>query len=98
MKATVDDGIAELGRVDIVAANAGSVRMGSLTHETSEDEWEEMLGVNLTGAWNTVRAAIPKLIEQGDGGSIVITSSLAGFKGTRWTAASAPPPSTAWSA
>jgi SDR family mycofactocin-dependent oxidoreductase len=82
VQATVDDGVAELGRVDVVAANAGSVRMGALTHETGEDEWEEMIGVNLTGAWNTARAAIPQMIEQGDGGSIVITSSLAGFKGT----------------
>lgn len=56
--------------------------MGSLTHEASAEEWDEMLGVNLTGAWNTVRAAVPRLLEQGDGGSIVITSSLAGFKGT----------------
>jgi SDR family mycofactocin-dependent oxidoreductase len=82
VQAAVDDGVAELGRLDIVAANAGSVRMGSLTHEAGEDEWDEMLGVNLTGAWNTVRAAIPRMIAQGEGGSIVITSSLAGFKGT----------------
>lgn len=81
VRATVDDGVAELGRIDVVAAVAGSVRMGSLTHETSEGEWEEMLGVNLTGAWNTVRAAIPRMIEQDEGGSIVIISSLAGLEG-----------------
>lgn len=82
VSAAVADGVAELGRIDIVAANAGTVKMGSLTHEASVEEWDEMLGVNLTGAWNTVRVAIPRLLEQGDGGSIVITSSLAGFKGT----------------
>src|SRR3954453_6151425 len=42
VSATVADGGAELGRVDIVAANAGSVKMGSLTHEVSPEEWEEM--------------------------------------------------------
>ncbi|MFN8225017.1 MAG: mycofactocin-coupled SDR family oxidoreductase [Gaiellales bacterium] len=81
VEATVAEGVTELGRIDVVAANAGSVRMGSLAHETTEDEWSEMLGVNLTGAWNTARAAIPRLIDQEAGGSIVLISSLAGLEG-----------------
>jgi SDR family mycofactocin-dependent oxidoreductase len=82
LAAVVREGIAELGRIDIVAANAASLKMGVETHAASEAEWDEMIGVNLTGVWNTVRATVPTLIDQGDGGSITITSSLAGFKGT----------------
>jgi (+)-trans-carveol dehydrogenase/(-)-trans-carveol dehydrogenase len=40
-----------------------------------------MIGVNLTGVWNTVRATVPQMVAQGTGGSIVITSSSAGLKG-----------------
>ncbi len=79
--AAVADGVDELGHIDIVAANAGSVKVGVETHLASEAEWDEMIGVNLTGVWNTVRAAVPRMIEQGTGGSIVITSSSAGLKG-----------------
>lgn len=75
-------GVSELGRIDIVAANAASLKMGVETHLASTAEWDEMIGVNLTGVWNTVRAAVPAMIEQRAGGSITITSSLAGFKGT----------------
>jgi len=80
--AAVADGVEQLGHIDIVAANAGSVKVGVETHLASEAEWDEMIGVNLTGVWNTVRAAVPQMIEQGTGGSIVITSSSAGLKGT----------------
>jgi SDR family mycofactocin-dependent oxidoreductase len=81
LKAAFDEGVATLGdRVDIVIANAGVVRFG-------EDEdflatWNDIIGINLTGVFHTVRAAIPKMIEGGRGGSIVITSSTAGLKGT----------------
>ncbi|KAA9164049.1 mycofactocin-coupled SDR family oxidoreductase [Amycolatopsis acidicola] len=74
-------GVAELGRLDIVCANAGILTM-ALTHEQSEEQWQTMLDVNLTGVWHTVKAAIPVLIDQGHGGSIIITSSMAGLKGT----------------
>jgi (+)-trans-carveol dehydrogenase len=73
-------GVAELGRLDIVLANAGILTMG-LAHEQSDEQWNTMIDVNLSGVWRTAKAAIPALIEQGTGGSIVITSSFAGFKG-----------------
>lgn len=79
------DGIAQLGRVDIVCANAGIFTQG-LAHEIDEGSWRDMMDVNLTGVWHTCKAAIPALIDGGRGGSIVITSSGAGFKGTPNTA------------
>jgi SDR family mycofactocin-dependent oxidoreductase len=75
-------GVAELGHVDIVAANAGIFQFGSPAHEESVTDWDENIAVNLTGVWNTVRAAAPLMIAQGTGGSIVLTSSTAGLKGT----------------
>lgn len=83
VKAGVERGVAELGGLDIVCANAGILIMGA-AHEQTEEQWQTMIGVNLTGVWHTVKAAIPTLIEQGRGGSIVITSSLMGLKGAAW--------------
>jgi SDR family mycofactocin-dependent oxidoreductase len=79
LKAALDDGVARLGRLDIVAANAGIVSFGR-AEELTEQTWQDVIDVNLTGAWHTVKAAIPHLRAAG-GGSIVITSSGAGAKG-----------------
>jgi SDR family mycofactocin-dependent oxidoreductase len=79
LKAAVDDGVAQLGRLDIVAANAGIFSQGRLD-ELSEDAWRDMIDVNLTGVWHTVKAAIPHLKAGGHGGSIVLTSSTAGLE------------------
>lgn len=73
------DGVATLGRLDIVSANAGITSFG-LTHELTETQWQELIGVNLTGVWQTAKAAIPHLIEHGQGGSIIITSSTCGSR------------------
>jgi (+)-trans-carveol dehydrogenase len=75
----VREGVAELGRLDIVAANAGILSSGSLA-ELSEQAWREMIDVNLSGVWRTCRVAIPHLIAGGRGGSIILTSSVAGLK------------------
>lgn len=78
--AVVREGVDEFGRLDIVVANAGIVRLseGSKRREIFRD----IIDVNLVGVWNTVEAAIPTLIDGGRGGSIVITSSSAGLKAT----------------
>jgi SDR family mycofactocin-dependent oxidoreductase len=73
----VDAGVSELGRLDIVSANAGVINYG-LTESITEQQWQTVLDVNLTGVWHTVRAALPHLA---DGASIVITSSIGGLKG-----------------
>ncbi|MCE0764652.1 mycofactocin-coupled SDR family oxidoreductase [Pseudonocardia kujensis] len=78
LEATVADGIAEFGHLDVVVANAG---IGSFAPawEITEDSWQEMLDINLTGVWKTTKAAIPAMLEQGTGGSIILTSSIAGL-------------------
>ena len=76
----VADGVAEFGRLDIVVANAGIMTAGRLW-ELSPEQWNEVIGVNLTGVWNTIKATVPVLIDQGEGGSVILTSSVAGLVG-----------------
>jgi SDR family mycofactocin-dependent oxidoreductase len=79
VKRVFDEGLAELGRIDIVVANAGILSFG-LTWEITDEQWDDVLAVNLKGPWNTARVAIPTMIEQGSGGSIIMTSSSAGLR------------------
>ena len=81
----VDEGVAELGRLDIVLANAG-ISVPADTVTMTDDVWQTMIDVNLTGQFKTVRAALPHLIDGGRGGAIVLTSSLAALKGNANTA------------
>jgi len=76
LQAAVDKGVAELGRLDIVLANAGIVAPAP-TLEMSEEHWQTMIDINLTGVWKTVKASVLHIIAGGRGGSVVITSSLA---------------------
>jgi (+)-trans-carveol dehydrogenase len=80
LDAVVQRGLSEFGRLDIVSANAGITGVAP-TWEIKEKEWQDMLDVNLTGVWHTVKAALPSMIEAGNGGSIVLTSSLCGIQG-----------------
>jgi NAD(P)-dependent dehydrogenase (short-subunit alcohol dehydrogenase family) len=81
LRTAVDDGVAQLGRLDIVAGNAGIFQFGDAVHETSEQDWRDVLEVNLTGVFQTCKATVPHLIAGGRGGSIALTSSGAGIKG-----------------
>jgi SDR family mycofactocin-dependent oxidoreductase len=78
VKAALDDGVAQLGRLDIVSANAGIFSLGTMA-DMDEATWQDMIDVNLTGVWHTVKAAIPHLRAAG-GGSVILTSSGAGLK------------------
>jgi len=78
LKRAVDEGVAQLGRLDIVCANAGIASFGQLADFT-EEQWRETIDVDLTGEWLTVKAAIPHLKAGGRGGSIILTSSDAGL-------------------
>ena len=76
LTAAADAGVAELGRLDIVLANAG-IASPAPTLGMDEATWDEMIEINLTGVWKTARAAVPHIIRGGRGGSVVITSSFA---------------------
>jgi len=79
LKAVVDRGVAELGRLDIVSANAG-IHSAAPAHEMTESAWQDLIDVNLTGVWLTCKAAVPHLIAGGRGGVVVLTSSVAGLR------------------
>jgi SDR family mycofactocin-dependent oxidoreductase len=80
LQTAFDEGMTSLGRVDIVIANAGVVR---LTDGGDPDAvWRTIVATNLTGTWNTISVALPTLRAQGPGGNIVIISSSAGLKPT----------------
>lgn len=75
----VEAAISQLGGLDVVVANAGIPGEGR-AHEISLDDWSRVIDVNLTGAFLTVRAALPHLIAQGSG-SVVLQASIAGLLG-----------------
>jgi SDR family mycofactocin-dependent oxidoreductase len=79
LKAAVDEGVAQLGKLDIVCANAGICTVQAWD-EVTPQVWQDTLDTNLTGVWNTMVVAAPHLIANG-GGSIICTSSTAGIKG-----------------
>jgi len=84
LRAAVDDGVAQLGRLDIVSANAGICTVQAWD-EVSPAVWQDTLDTNLTGVWNTMVVSVPHLIAAG-GGSIICTSSTAGIKGLPYLA------------
>ncbi|MGY1774154.1 mycofactocin-coupled SDR family oxidoreductase [Blastococcus sp. SYSU D00813] len=85
LQAAFDEGLAELGRVDTVVANAGIATYGKAWELTGE-MWKDMIDVNLTGVFHTAKVAIPAMIEADRGGSIMFTSSIGGLKGIQHVA------------
>jgi (+)-trans-carveol dehydrogenase len=81
LDAVVAEAIGSFGRIDIVVGNAGIATTMAKTWELTDREWQDVIDVNLTGVWRTVKATVPAMIAGGRGGTIVLTSSLAGLKG-----------------
>ncbi|MGV0740530.1 mycofactocin-coupled SDR family oxidoreductase [Mycobacterium syngnathidarum] len=80
LQAALAGGVEELGRLDVVVANAGIGTPGAMLDHMDEPRWQQTLDVNLTGVWKTLKAAVPHLKSGGRGGSIVLTSSVGGLK------------------
>ncbi|MEX5706888.1 mycofactocin-coupled SDR family oxidoreductase [Parafrankia sp. FMc6] len=79
MKAVVDDGVAQFGRLDIVIANAGIGPDGAAMHDMDRKVWQDTVDINMTGVWLTTKASVPHILAGGRGGAVVLTSSLGGI-------------------
>jgi (+)-trans-carveol dehydrogenase len=79
LRAAVDAAVGELGRLDIVCANAG-IHSSAPAHELPEQAWQDLIDVNLTGVWLTCKVAVPHIIAGGRGGVVIVTASVAGHK------------------
>ena len=80
LREVLKGGMDKYGRIDVILANAGTYSPGPVQWLTSE-AWDETISINLTGVFNTVRAGVNRMIQQNEGGAIVITSSTAGLRG-----------------
>jgi SDR family mycofactocin-dependent oxidoreductase len=78
LDAAVATGLAEFGRIDILIANAGIWALGKLW-ELTDEQWQEVVDINLTGAWRSLKAVVPTMISARRG-SIVLTASVNGFE------------------
>lgn len=80
VRAVVDEGVAELGRLDIVIPNAGIASVAA-AREMTPVTWSEMIDINLNGVWHTVSTSLPHLKSDGSGGAIVMIGSVASYLG-----------------
>jgi SDR family mycofactocin-dependent oxidoreductase len=79
MQRCVSAAVNELGRLDIVVANAGTLNDTAPLWELSERQFQDQIDVNLTGVWKTIKATVPFLLEQDEGGAIILVSSISGL-------------------
>lgn len=79
MQTAVAAGVDELGRLDIVVANAGTLNDTAPLWELTEAQFQDQLEVNLTGVWKTIKATVPILLRQNEGGVVILISSISGL-------------------
>jgi len=79
LQGAVEAGVTELGRLDIVVANAGTLNDTAPLWELTEEQFQDQIDVNLTGVWKTIKATVPTLLRQNDGGSVILISSISGL-------------------
>jgi SDR family mycofactocin-dependent oxidoreductase len=80
LEAVLAEGVGRFGdRLDVVVANAG-ISNWARFWEMSDEQWQTMIDINLTGVWRTMKASVPHILSAGNGGSIINISSVAGIK------------------
>jgi NAD(P)-dependent dehydrogenase (short-subunit alcohol dehydrogenase family) len=77
LSVAVDDVVARLGGLDIVVANAGGPPLPGPVLDMSADDWKQTIDLNLNGVWNTAKATVPHLLDNG-GGHLLVIGSCAG--------------------
>jgi NAD(P)-dependent dehydrogenase (short-subunit alcohol dehydrogenase family) len=81
VEAMVAKAVESYGRLDCAFNNAGIDGRGGRIHECTEENWNRVISINLTGVWLCMKAEVTQMLKQGGGGSIVNTSSIAGITG-----------------
>ena len=78
--AAVTSGVSELGRLDIVCANAGIMPVGRSIWQISARQCQDVIDINLTGVFNTLAVTVSAMRAAGNGGSIIVTASAAALR------------------
>jgi SDR family mycofactocin-dependent oxidoreductase len=79
LREAVHGGVATLGRLDIIVANAG-ISAPQAWNDITPEDFRDVMDINVTGTWNTVMAGAQRIIDGGRGGSIILIGSAAGVK------------------